>query len=208
MSLRKDLDKNTLYNGVKTLIESDRPHLHLPQKKLYTLFSLAFQHMLFSASKNKGHYIIRVEDSYLAEKLARKAKDTTTRRFLGKMIVPRRLSYNGSTFHLDFFNIKSWGVTQNLAKEKIKGAIIVKNASVNPLMDEASLSFEEEALQMGLDKNYFLSSLISFVPQTTTIAFDCELPETQKIYFDFIEEKEELVGGVKLSANINLNDVD
>ncbi len=42
MSCKKDLEKELLYNGVKTLVEHPSPHLHLPQQKLFTLFSLGF----------------------------------------------------------------------------------------------------------------------------------------------------------------------
>ena len=81
---KNDLPKETLYEGVKTLIESEAPHIHLSQQKLYTLFSVGFNYLLFRSTKEAGHYIIRVEDSYLLEKLQKKSKDTTTRSFSSK----------------------------------------------------------------------------------------------------------------------------
>jgi len=73
MNGKKDLDKSTLYEAVKTLVENPAKHIHLDQQKLFTLFSVAFQYILFRSTKHPGHYIIRIEDSMLAEKLARKA---------------------------------------------------------------------------------------------------------------------------------------
>ena len=86
MNGKKDLDKSTLYEAVKTLVEHPAKHIHLDQQKLFTLFSIAFQYILFRSTKHPGHYIIRIEDPSLAEKLARKAKDETTRKFIGRLI--------------------------------------------------------------------------------------------------------------------------
>ena len=131
MNGKKDLDKSTLYEAVKTLVETPARHIHLDQQKLFTLFSIAFQYILFRSTKHPGHYIIRIEDSLLAEKLAKKAKDETTRKFMMRLLVPRRLAYGNSTFHLDYFPLATWGTTKDLPKEKIQGAIVVKNTSHN-----------------------------------------------------------------------------
>jgi len=40
---KKDLKPEQLYEAVKQIIETDHPHIHLGQQKLYTLFSIAFQ---------------------------------------------------------------------------------------------------------------------------------------------------------------------
>ena len=111
---RKDLTKELLYEGVKTLLESNKNHIHLPQQKLYTLFSLAFQYMLYNSTKDAGAYIIRIEDGQLAEKLARKAKDDVTRKFMQRLMLPRRLKYGNSTFYLDFFHIGSWSTVNEI----------------------------------------------------------------------------------------------
>lgn len=74
MSVKKDLDKSTLYEAVKTLVESGSKHIHLDQQKLFTLFSVAFQYILFRSTKHPGHYIIRIEDSMLAEKACSEGK--------------------------------------------------------------------------------------------------------------------------------------
>lgn len=43
-----DLDKKHLYESVKQLVETEEhPHIHLAQQKLYTLYSIAFQYMLY-----------------------------------------------------------------------------------------------------------------------------------------------------------------
>jgi hypothetical protein len=209
MSGKKDLDKSTLYEAVKTLVESPAKHIHLDQQKLFTLFSIAFQYILFRSTKHPGHYIIRIEDPMLAEKLARKAKDETTRKFLNRLMIPRRLAYGNSTFHLDYFPLATWGMTKDLPKEKIQGAIIVKNTSHNPLIDESDfrhVSDDEQAVQL-FGKNYYLSSLMDIAPTTITIAFDEKFEELETIQFPFIEEQsEKYVDGVKVSGDIQFDE--
>ncbi len=209
MNSKKDLDKSTLYEAVKTLVESPSKHLHLDQQKLFTLFSIAFQYILFRSTKHPGHYIIRIEDTLLAEKLAWKAKDETTRKFLARLIVPRRLAYGNSTFHLDYFPLSTWGVTKDLPKEKIQGAIIVKNTSHNPLIDESDfrhVSEDESAIQL-FGKNYYLTTLMEVAPRTITIAFEEDFDGTDKMQFDFIEEKSErIVNGVRISDDVQFED--
>lgn len=209
MNGKKDLDKATLYEAVKTLVESPSKHIHLDQQKLFTLFSIAFQYILFRSTKHPGHYIIRIEDSMLAEKLARKAKDETTRKFLNRLIVPRRLAYGNSTFHLDYFPLATWGVTKDLPKEKIQGAIIVKNTSHNPLIDESDfrhLTLDEQAIEL-FGKDYYLNSLMDIAPRTITIAFDEVFEGLDSIRFNFIEDKTEgYVDGVRISGNIQFED--
>lgn len=209
MNGKKDLDKSTLYEAVKTLVEHPAKHIHLDQQKLFTLFSIAFQYILFRSTKHPGHYIIRIEDSLLAEKLARKAKDETTRRFLSRLIVPRRLVYGNSTFHIDYFPLATWGVTKDIPKEKIQGAIIVKNTSHNPLIDESDfrhLNTDDQAIQL-FGKNYYLNTLMEISPRTITIAFNEVYEELETIQFDFIEESSErMVDGVRISQDINLEE--
>lgn len=209
MNGKKDLDKSTLYEAVKTLVESPSKHIHLDQQKLFTLFSIAFQYILFRSTKHPGHYIIRIEDTLLAEKLARKAKDETTRKFLSRLIVPRRLAYGNSTFHLDYFPLATWGITKDLPKEKIQGAIIIKNTSHNPLIDESDfrhVSLDEQAIEL-FGKDYYLNSLMDIAPRTITIAFDEEFEGLEPIRFNFIEEKSErYVDGVRISGDVNFEE--
>ncbi len=209
MNGKKDLDKTTLYEAVKALVENPAKHVHLDQQKLFTLFSIAFQYILFRATKHPGHYIIRIEDTMLAEKLARKAKDETTRRFLSRMIIPRRLVYGNSTFHLDYFQLSTWGTTKDLPKEKIQGAIIVKNTSHNPLIDESDfrhVTLDDQAIEL-FGKCYYLNSLMDIAPRTITIAFDEKFDGTEPIRFDFIEEKNDrMIDGVKISEDIHFEE--
>jgi len=114
---KQDLTKKVLYDAVKTLVETSDQHIHLNQHKLFTLFSIAFQYILFISTKKPGHYIIRIEDAMLTDKLVRKSKDTTTRKFLQSLILPRKLRYGKSMFHLDFFNMNSWSKTMELPRE-------------------------------------------------------------------------------------------
>ncbi len=209
MSSKKDLDKSTLYEAVKTIVESPAKHIHLDQQKLFTLFSIAFQYILFKSTKNPGHYIIRIEDSMLAEKLARKAKDETTRKFMNRLIIPRRLAYGNSTFHLDYFPLATWGVTKDLPQEKIQGAIIVKNTSHNPLIDESDfrhVSDDDQAISL-FGEHYYLSTLMDISPRTITIAFEEEFEGLESIQFDFIEEKSErMVDGVMISSDVHFEE--
>lgn len=209
MNGKKDLDKSTLYEAVKTIVEHPAKHLHLDQQKLFTLFSIAFQYILFRSTKHPGHYIIRIEDPSLAEKLARKAKDETTRKFITRLIVPRRLTYGSSTFHLDYFPLQTWGMTKDIPKEKIQGAIIVKNTSHNPLIEETDFRHVNEDDQ-GVSlfgKHYYLTTLMDIAPRTITIAFNEEFEDTETIEFAFIEESSErMVDGVKISENIQFEE--
>lgn len=209
MASKKDLDKSTLYEAVKTLVESPSRHIHLNQQKLFTLFSIAFQYILFRSTKHPGNYIIRIEDSLLAEKLARKAKDETTRKFLGRLIVPRRLAYGNSTFHLDYFPLSTWGVTKDLPREKIQGAIIVKNTSHNPLIDESDfrhISQDDQAIAL-FGEHYYLNSLREIAPTTITIAFNEIYEGLHQMQFPFIEESSErFVDGVRISEDLNFDE--
>jgi hypothetical protein len=212
ISSKKDLDKDTLYQGVKLLVEHPCPHIHLPQQKLFTLFSVAFQYMLFRSTKHSGHYIIRIEDPFLADKLARKAKDESTRKFLQKILIPRRLSFGGSTFHLDYFTLGSWSVTKDLPRERIQGAVIVKNTSHNPLIDEGDFRHtsdeftSNETAEQLFGKHYYLSSLKETAPRTVTIAYDEAYEGCEQVEFPFIEEESSVSGGVRISSDVNLDD--
>lgn len=210
----RDLPKEVLYEGVKLLVDSDSKHLHLPQQKLYTLFSIGFQYLLYKSTKEPGHYIIRVEDSYLLDKLQRKSKDQSTRRFMQSLALPRRLKYGGSVFHLDFFNFSTWANTNELPKEKIKGALIAKNATKKPFGEYFAEAEEEDeqlkAMLESLPKDYYLSSLKQFVPRTVTIAYDESYEEVDQIKFPFIKEeaKEKLTRGVNIASDVNLDDLE
>ncbi len=209
MSGKKDLDKSTLYEAVKTLVEHPSKHIHLDQQKLFTLFSIAFQYILFRSTKHPGHFIIRIEDPALAEKLAKKAKDDTTRRFLSRLIIPRRLTYGNSTFHLDYFPLATWGTTKDLPKEKIQGAIVVKNTSHNPLIEESDfrhVSGDEQATAL-FGEHYYLNSLVDIAPTTIMIAFNENYENLEKIQFDFIEDSAtRIVDGVQISEDLHFDE--
>lgn len=212
--MNSDLSKKELYEGVKTLVElqgeGGSPHLHLHQHKLFTLFSVAFQYMLFCSTKNPGAYILRVEDSHLAEKLAKKSKDPTTRKFMQSLVLPRKLKYGKSTFFLDFFLVASWNLTNDLPKEKIKGAIVVKNTSYKPMDDMFDPEDEETTAQLkALPEDYYLTTLTEFVPKTLTIAYEKEFDELEKVSFPFIKkERERTVSGVTISKDLDWDKID
>ncbi len=209
----KDLSKEDLYSSVKTLVETEDKHILLDQQKLFTLFSIAFQYLLFKSTKEPGAYIIRIQDSALADKLAKKSKDPSTRKFIQSLLLPRKLKYQKSTFFLDFFHIGSWTLTAEMPPEKIKGAIVVKNTSGRPMTEiemAGELDEDEEEINpiAELPKDYFLSSLTEFVPKTITIAYEWEegahLP-LKAIQFPFIKKEKEKVAGLTLSRDIDLD---
>lgn len=199
-----DLSKLDLYEGVKTLIETDAVHVHLPQQKLFTLFSVGFQYMLFESTRKPGAYIVRVEDGHLAEKLAKKSKDPSTRKFMQQLLIPRKLKYEKSTFYLDYFHLGSWNLTSEIPREKVKAALIVKNTSTKPMM-EIDLEAEENTTVIDTIKNQdYLKVLMEFVPRTVTIAFEESFPGTTQVSFPFIKkEKEKTVSGVTINEEID-----
>lgn len=217
----RNISKEELYQGVKTLIDSSASHIHLYQHKLFTLFSLGFQYLLFKSTKEAGHYIIRIEDGPLAEKLSYKAKDDTTRKFIQNLLIPRKLKFGKSTFYLDYFHIGSWSLTQELPHDMVKGALIVKNTVRSPLKehshpwdeitDSTPDEVKEEAEQMkkaGFAKDYYYSSLQEFVPNTIAIGLDDSYMGATKVTIPFIKEQEDSVlNGVVLAKDLRLEDV-
>lgn len=207
--MRQDISKQDLYQAVKALIETPAQHVHMDQHKLYTLFSIAFQYLLFTSTKTPGAYIIRVEDSLLADKLARKSKDPSTRKFLQSLMLPRKFTYGRSTFYLDFFHVSSWNLTKDIAPAKIKAALVVKNPS-EKLMEEIPEDDEVNTAELSLfPEGYWYTSLQEVAPKTLVIAFEKEFENTTPMRFDFIKkERERSLAGVRLSQEITFDDID
>lgn len=206
-----ELTKNELYESVKSLIETDHPHLHLKQHKLFTLFSIAFQYLLYSSSKNPGSYIIRVEDSILADRLGKKSKDPSTRKFMQALLLPRKLTYNKSIFYLDFFNPGSWNLTREISRDKVKAAIVVKNTSIRPLHDLITDESDPDGPipLSDLPKNYFLNALKEFVPRTITIAFEEDFEGLRVVNFPFIKkETSKSLAGVTIGKDLDWDNMD
>lgn len=201
-----DLEKKPLYESVKQLVENDEyKHIHLPQQKLYTLYSIAFQYMLYRSTKEPGAYVIRIEDSHLADKLAKRSKDPSTRRFLQSLLLPRKLKFERSTFFLDFFHMGSWNLTNEIPKGKIKGAIVIKNTSSKPMEDTPLLDEEDPEVNLSPEfpENFYLISLLNLSPKTITIAFDVNFPDLHKVEFPFIQnEGEKALKGVVIADDV------
>ncbi len=205
--MSNDLSKQDLYEGVKTLIETDAVHVHLPQQKLFTLFSLGFQYLLFQSTKNPGAYIIRVEDGHLAEKLAKKAKDPSTRKFMQSLLIPRKLKYEKSVFYLDYFHLGSWNMTNEIPKDKIQVALIVKNTSSKPMMEIDMDDNEEDSVPDTIKNGQYLKTLMQNVPRTIAIAFEENYEGTVQITFPFIKkEKERAASGVTINEDLDWED--
>jgi hypothetical protein len=146
------------------------------------------------------------------DKIQYKAKDETTRKFIRQLALPRRFKYQNSVFHLDFFNISTWANTNELPKEKIKGALVIKNASKKPVnfVAETEEDLEAMAVLKNLPSDYYISYIKDYAPKTITIAFEEEYDYLKKVQFPFIKEdpKEKLAHGVKIADNIKWDDID
>lgn len=204
--MASDIDKKELYESVKSLVECADSHIHLNQHKLFTLFSIGFQYLLYQSTKAPGAYIVRIENSQLAEKLARKSKDPSTRKFIQSLLLPRKLKYQKSTFFLDFFQIGSWNMTSEIPKEKIKGSIIVRGTQSNPLQGMMEPEEEEnsEFQQFNFPEDYYYTSLVENSPETIVIAFEKEFDGAKTIQFPFIkDDKPKNLKGVTISQNID-----
>jgi hypothetical protein len=201
--MSNDLSKQDLYEGVKTLIEMDAVHVHLTQQKLFTLFSIGFQYLLFQSTRNPGAYIIRVEDGHLAEKLAKKAKDPSSRKFMHSLLIPRKLKYEKSVFYLDYFHMGSWNMTQEIPKDKIQAALIVKNTSSRPMIEIELEEVDETSFPDTIKNGQYLKTLMECTPRTITIAFEENFEGTTKLTFPFIKkEKERTVSGVTIHEDM------
>jgi hypothetical protein len=211
--MNKDLNKNLLYEAVKTLVEQeDHKHLHLCQHKLFNLYSIGFQYLLYRSTKKPGAYVIRIEDSMLAEKISKRAKDPSSRRFLQAMLIPRKLKYEKSMFYLDFFHIGSWNMTNDIPKEKLQGALIVKNTARRPMIEVDENKDEEDvssSILSNLPKDYYLTSLKDFVPKTILISYGEDYDGTQKVEFPFIKkDPEKSIPGVFFGKDIDPDKLD
>jgi hypothetical protein len=207
-----DISKQDLYESVKALVETDSKHIQLGQHKLFTLVTIGFQYLLYHSTKNPGAYIIRIENAKLADKLARKSKDQSTRKFIQQLLIPRKIKFNKSMIYLDFFNINSWNMTAEIPREKIKGALIVKDTADKPMdpMLEAAIDDEDQVnLLAGLPEDYYLSSLTDFVPKTITVAFEEEIEGLAPVNFPFIKKDDsKTISGVTLGSDVNWDKLD
>ncbi|MBF0359633.1 MAG: hypothetical protein HQK49_01385 [Oligoflexia bacterium] len=196
----RELDRNDLYIGVKTLLETDNHSIHLPQQKLFTLFSVALQYLVYCSTKTPGNYLVRVENSFLAEKLANKAKDESSRKFMQKLIVSRKLKYKDSTFYLDYFHLSSWGLTSIFTKNQIECALVVKDSYNRPL-DE----FIQPEIPNDIDLNYH-TSLKDIANTTVIIAYGEKYEGFKSIHLPFINSAQDnlIVNGVTLSSSLSL----
>ena len=204
-----DLTKQSLYEGVKTLIfaHEKSPHLQLTQPKLFTIYSLSFQYLLYTASKIPGAYILRIEDGILAEKLARKAKDLSTRNFTQNLLLPRKLKFQQSMLYLDFFNIGTWANTNDIPPGKIQLALVIKNTTSVPFRQDFT---PEDLAAVELPKDYYYSHLQKFCPKTVLIAHENMFADVEPIQFSWIKSQlgPKTLAGVTLGNDMRQDDED
>ena len=205
INMTANMDKKQLYEGVKALVNNEKQnHLQLTQHKLFTLFSVSFQYFLFKSTKNPGSYIIRIEDPLLADRLAKRAKDPSTRKFMQALLLPRKLQYGRSSFYMDFFHVGSWNMTKNIPNEKLMGALVVRNTQKKPMNGSIDDIEEVDDVMSNLPENFFLSSLLESSPESITISYGELLEGVSEFNFDFIEkEKEKVLNGVKINEKLN-----
>lgn len=209
-----DLKKAELAESVGILVESGLGHIHLYQHKLFTLFSIAFQTMLYESIQNPGHYIIRIQDGNLCEKLIRKSKDESTRKFLAKLIIQRKLRYKDSIFLLDYFLPSSWGPINDISIGKIQNSLIVLDSNNRPVANDCELEAQLELL--SLKEHWgaypYYSTLRSVSKKTIVIYQDQNnknFEETQKVYIPLIgHQEQQIASGVKISADIKISDLE
>jgi hypothetical protein len=152
---------------------------------------------------NPGSYILRIEDGILYDKLVKRSKDLSTRNFLQALLLPRKLKFKDSLFFLDFFNVSTWQRTNEIPRDKIKGALVIKNSTNRPMVEPRFLDerTEEENL---LPKNFYYSSLQKLSPKTIIVAFGETFENTKTVEFPWIKKNEEKFAGVTFSKSLNL----
>jgi len=142
----------------------------------------------------------------------RKSKDVSTRNFMQKLALPRKLKFQNSTFYLDFFNIGSWALTNDLPKEKFRAALVVKDTVDRPLDQSTEVEDEDEAeaakLIASLPEDYYISTLINYMPKTINISIGDAIEGTKDVKFPFIKEEREIVKGVRIATDVNIEDID
>ena len=201
-----DLSKDDLYQAVKVLVDLEKVHptICLDQHKLFSLFSIAFQYMLYRSSKITGTYIIRIEDASLADKLGRKAKDSSTRKFIRRLLVPRKLPYHKSIFYLDFFHMSSWSFTNDIPRNRLQGALIVKN-TFEALMHETPYS-NGESSDSPIEEDFYFTSLVKIAPKTLMISTTSPSENMHLVRFPFLKTKTKSLSGVTLSGDTDWDD--
>jgi len=201
-----DLPKGELYQAVKFLTDiNEVPHLHLTQHKLFTLTSVALQYLLYYSSQNPGSYILRIEDSLLYEKLVKRSKDPTTRKFLRALFLPRKIKYKESLFFLDYFHVGTWQKTNEIPPGKIKGALIIKNSHTRPMMETGYvIDSEEEEGQIPniFPQDFYYTSLQEVAPKTLILAFGEDFEGTKKVEFPWIKKEDERINGMTFSKDL------
>ena len=200
----EDLSKEDLFSSVKTLLDMKNvSHIHLTQHKLFTLSSISVQFLLNYSVLNPGSYIIRIEDGGLYDKLVKRSKDSSTRNFLQALFLPRKLKFKNSIFFLDFFHVSTWQRTNEIPRDKIKGALVIKNSTTKPMTDPSFLDekVKEESI---LPKNFYYSCLQDLAPKTIIVAFGEIFENSMMVEFPWIKKNEERISGVTFSKDLNL----
>lgn len=203
MGPKSDLSNKVLYEAVKQLVEEEQgsqfAHFQLTQHKLYTLSSIAFQYMLYTSTKNPGYYVIRFEDGHLADKISTRAKDETTRKFLSKFLIPRKMKYGKSTFLLDYFHMNSWGKTNEIPDSLLQGSLIIKNTSDRPLQ-ESLLVLDEGEEPIELPPGHFFCSLRNRSKRSILISTGEVFDGYSEAIFSFITKEEKQLEGVTINC--------
>ena len=90
-------------------------------------------------------------------------------------------------------------MTQEIPKDKIQAALIVKNTSTRPMMEIEVEEVDETSFPDTIKNGQFLKTLMESAPRTITIAFEENFEGTTKLTFPFIKkEKERTVSGVTI----------
>lgn len=204
---RNDLTKSQLLEGVGQLVELDLAqinHVHLYQHKLFTLFSVSFQYMLFLSMQRPGYYLIRIQDGELAQKLAKKAKDESTRKFLTKLIHQRKLRYRDSYFVLDYFQPSTWAQTMDIPKEKIQCSVLICES----VMKESWPEFEHLGSIPYFHSLLGISPRFIFIDLDKNMKYSENFTQLQRVTLSIIGPQDlGALSGVVLGKDININEL-
>ena len=124
------------------------------------------------------------------------------------LLIPRKFKFDKSVFYLDYFHLGSWNLTSEIPREKLRGALIVKNTSTRPMVEIDTTEDEESNMVLDTIKNHdYLNILTELMPKTITIAFEEEFQSLTPVTFPFIKkEKEKTASGVTINSDIQWDD--
>ncbi len=194
-----NLDLNVAIKELN-LVAKKHVNIHLYQAKIFTLFSICIHFLLKKSHIDKGAYIIRLESSSLLNRLIKGAKTPLSREILYKLSSSRKQYIKDSIFYLDFFQPSSWSLTSNIARERIKYMLIVK--------DSRAIFTEEDSNSENKSSTLNIDQFINHSPKNLIISVDYKNDNIHPLEFKFLKQTEDVSNGVTICSDIDLSNVD